>query len=106
MILKYSTLILWVGLITRWDSCNSFHSPIIQNIISKSNKSIGSLRSINGNPIDCVDCPEDIVTPDLQDVTASKLRDVQLSDSKGLSFTLGKKIGSKKSIVVFLRHLA
>ena len=106
MIFKYSIFISYISLITRWKSCDSFHSIIKHNTVSKSAIKI-SLYSSNFNPTDCVDCPpEPTLTPDLEDVTASKLRDVQLSDSDGLSFALGSKMGSNKSVVVFLRHLA
>ena len=65
-----------------------------------------TVHSINVDISDCVGCPDDVTAAGLGEITTTKLRNIELSDSKGVSFTLGSKIGNDKSVVVFLRHLA
>ena len=96
MNLNHSILI--IALVSRWTTCDSFRLSIKHSAI-KSTKNLNSLHSIHIDTNDCVGCTDDMTT-------ATKLRNVQLSDSKGTSFTLGSKIGNDKSIVIFLRHLA
>ena len=103
MKMRFSIIAL-ISIIRRENFCSSFTTHLQHTAISETARNDFSLYTTDTEE-DCEGyCPE--VIPGLEGVTATKLRQVQLSDLNGKSRILGSEIGSNKSIVIFLRHLA
>ena len=103
---NYSLIVAsFVGVVCRISFSTAFVVPLNGIATLHTTRSALFTTTIGQEEIECNGiCPE--VTPGFKGVSASSLRNVQLNDSRGDTHNLGAKIGSDKSIVIFLRHLA
>ena len=79
-------------------TCTTHSAGFVRAVVRGRARSTPSLRQAGTNE-------DNSITIGQRTVTASLLRNLELTDYTGKKKTIGSVVGNNKSVVVFLRHL-